>query len=322
LSPVSLGVVPDDAGELSPCSRVSSKSSVNIAPNAGRGTTGILSVPQGELPGGRTLRMLTTSELQGIPGIHEWEEERLESPRTANSTERQKSGRLVKAVKRIISERRASHDDESEESDADECLDRFGNVRLPGASPVSPTGDLLSSSTIASTSTSGSNYDGLSPRHSWSTAASARSRGLDGTVFAEIVDLRLFDFALPKNRAKIEITYIEVNLETTFPGNFISFDDQETKKEERIVLRPSQVTKIHICSPKYVDLPIIPHAFEANSGICFPLAQTWTRPKRFKYPADVELTLELMVNNVRCVTKPHWVTLTGTSSMFNYCITQ
>jgi hypothetical protein len=115
-------------------------------------------------------------------------------------------------------------------------------------------------------------------------------------------------------------------MSTTSPRKTVdmlrSFDEEETTNQEQIVLRPDQVKKIHIHCPEYQDLPIIPDAFRSNSE-CFPMSQTWTRPKRLRYPVEAEVTMELLVKNVRCATKPHRVTLKGTNSIFNNCcITQ
>jgi hypothetical protein len=142
---------------------------------------------------------------------------------------------------------------------------------------------------------------------------------LEGKLDAEIVDLRLFDFALPKSKAKIEITYIEVKVLMSLPG--YSILDPNGKKEERIVLKPKDVKGLRILCLGYEEVPINLGAFSSDSG-SFPLSQTWTRPKRLRYPVQAELTFEIKVKDMRFFTKPHSVTLTGTSSIFDHCVTQ
>ena len=109
--------------------------------------------------------------------------------------------------------------------------------------------------------------------------SSRHSNVVEGCLDAQIVDLRLFDFALSKRRAKIEITYIEVNI----PGNS-KLDDRSpnhrTKEGERVVLRPEQVKKAQLrlrlpfIGYSYEDVVINLEELRSNSG-SFPLAQTW-----------------------------------------------
>jgi hypothetical protein len=87
-----------------------------------------------------------------------------------------------------------------------------------------------------------------------SSHSGTSQRSFDTVLDVEIVDLRLFDFALPKNMAKFEVTYLEVNLKMTVPA--YSNLDEDTKKEERIVLRPEQLKKIHIRCKGYETSPI------------------------------------------------------------------
>jgi hypothetical protein len=244
----------------------SSDPSLGVVPdggNATRGLASIVSLPERKLPSGRTLEMQSAPELLGIPGLPDpWD-----GQGPADGTQQKKKNSLfVNTVNGIIAGRRAR--DKSEEPETEECLDRFGNI-ITGSGPDRPMHSPIdfsegaSASTFASTRTSISTHDGLSPdrpRLSRNATASSYAR-----ASAEIVDLRLFDFALPKSKAKIEITYIEVNMSTTSPRKTVdmlrSFDEEETTNQEQIVLRPDQVKKIHIHCPEYQDLPIIPDAF-------------------------------------------------------------
>merc|ERR1712216_254576 len=108
---------------------------------------------------------------------------------------------------------------------------------------------------------------------------------LEGALDVEIVDLRLFDFSLPKGGAKIEITFIEVNFALNFQG--LTLDNEERRKEERIVLTPDQVKEIHIVLDGFTEIPINPLGFISSSG-SFPLTQTWERPTKLKYPVEAE----------------------------------
>merc|ERR1719238_467025 len=140
---------------------------------------------------------------------------------------------------------------------------------------------------------------------------------IDGRKDIEIIDLRLFDFALPRGEAKIEITYIAVNC--CIHGQY-SGEDEDSNSGERIVLEPNQVKNIYILLEGCTEMPINPAGFMSSSG-SFPMAQTWTRPKTFRYPAEAELTLEVMVKGTRCITQPHTVKLKGTRAFLNYCFT-
>jgi hypothetical protein len=135
-----------------------------------------------------------------------------------------------------------------------------------------------------------------------------------------IVDLRLFDFALPKGAAKIEITYIEVNHSaTTYTGQ----DEEPETEDEQIVLAPENIKEIYIDLDGYTELqvsPIKPNRFVSRSG-SFPLEQKWTRPQGLRYPVEAEVTLELVVKNTRYLTQPYPITLKGTTSVFNHCAT-
>jgi hypothetical protein len=265
-------------------------------------------------------------KLDDIKGIDELEQEEMGLGPEMTASDSQDGAkremfidRLKRMVRRSVRGPSPLRSDEGEDPDA--CLNEFGNIKGAGSSPDLPPLQPLNPGLMPSVMTANSGYSGgsMSPRRNStqsfmsqtpsgkpSFAGSRRgSSFIDGTLDIEIVDLRLFDFLLPKGEAKIEITYIAVN---------------DRKEEEQIVLIPDQVKEVHILLDGLTETPINPLGFTSDSS-SFPLTQTWTRPKGLKYPVQAEITLELGVKNTRCVTRPHQIVLTGTTSMFDYCVT-
>jgi hypothetical protein len=293
---------------------------------SGRTTSGL---PPGVLPSGRTtsaekLSKFSMPELEETPDIDEPIEKALDGEHTA--MESNGKTKWMKALKKVI---RQLPRDRSEESNS--CLDRFGNVKFYGSmNPEGEDHDLnptdlkavqpveLASTSCGSTSSTLSSF--LVPFHDQSPRISNTSTGslvptpsrrssiLEGKLDAQIVDLRLFDFALPKGKAKIEITYIEISV----PGVSTK---EGTREMERLVLKPEQVKRVHMLCRGCEELPIQLEAFNSNSE-SFPLTKTFPRPERLRYPTVAELTFELRVKNICYITQPHLVTLSGTKSIF------
>jgi hypothetical protein len=295
-------------------------------------------LPRG-LPSGRKteppkLGVLSVPEPEEPPDIDERKDEAADDEETTKDTKRKSETRWKSAFKRVTVIARRSRD--KVESEA--CLDRFGNLIIPGQ-PAGEDDDLKpnehspkpfievasTASTISSSTASKSFQDSVSPRQSITSLASSTSSLQLGpstpsrrrnsllernfTKEAKIVDLRLFDFALARDKAKTEITYVEVDIPV------YSQQSEGAKREERFVLQPEQVKKVQIRCLGYEDLPINVERFTSNSG-SFPLQKTWARPKWLRYPIEAELTLEVTVKNIRYTTQPHRVNLKGTSSIF------
>jgi hypothetical protein len=316
-----------------------------MSTGSNRATNNSLALPGGRDTAGSTGIGSSTKLPSGMLAVNEdaedFEDEREEDRHNAhNAAASEKSTGCLDMLRRMLERRDNGKDDSPDGEDPDSSLDKFGNVKgqhsiVPdeGDLELKPLQPLNLGGRKQSVMTLGSGGDHLSSPGRISTMSGASGRMstmsgstsrrgssmIDGKLEIEIVDMRFFDFSLPKNKANIEITYIEVNYAMTFSG-YSKLQEEETRKEEKIVITPDQVKEIHIALDGFTELPINPLGFISNSG-SFPMSQKWTRPKRLRYPLEAEVTLELMVKNSRCFTQPHMVTLQGTSSFLNYCLT-